>query len=409
MLFNFHIGGIMFPSMHLTIVSPFPPAITGIGQYGYHITKAIEDSGLFSRITVLAGSKTQNGVSSAFKQAEIDYCWQPDQFQARKIILSRLQQLQPDLVWFNLGASVFGKSPLVNVSGLLTPMQTRQLGFPTVVTLHELVEQADLRALNAPGGILAPWGARFLTELATQADHVCLTMNHYVEWLSARGVNCSHIPIGSYQAAEQLKETEKQSLLFFTTLAPFKGLELLLQAFQELKAEFPNLSLTIAGAEHARFPTYAEELRKQCTNVTGIRWLGQVSEEKVKSLFEQATIVVLPYTASTGSSSVLYQSATWGRAIVASDLKEHVYIAGENDLQINFFKNGSIRSLKESIHSLLTSQELRTRQIEYNFNAIQKLTPRETCKHYVHAFNRALERSRSQKRIHLSHEEMELS
>jgi glycosyltransferase involved in cell wall biosynthesis len=395
--------------MHLTVVSPFPPAITGIGQYGYHITKAIEDCGLFSRITVLAGSKTRNGVSSAFKQAKIDTCWQPDQLRARHIILSRLKQLKPDLVWFNLGASVFGKSPLANVSGLLTPMQTRQLGLPTVVTLHELIEQADLRTLNAPGGFLAPLGARLLTELATQADHVCLTMHHYVEWLSARGVQCSHIPIGSYQASEKLKESEKHSLLFFTTLAPFKGLELLLQAFQELKSEFPKLSLTIAGAEHARFPTYAQQIKEQCAGVADIHWRGQVSEETVRNLFEQATLVVLPYTASTGSSSVLYQSATWGRAIIASNLKEHLYIANENELQINFFENGNVQSLKASIRSLLNSEGLRAQQIDHNFSIIQKLTPRETCKHYIHAFNRALERSQSQKRLHISPEKMELS
>lgn len=395
--------------MHLTVVSPFPPAITGIGQYGYHITKAIEESGLFSRITVLAGSKTRNGVSSAFKQAEINYCWQPDQLQARRTILSQLKELKPDLVWFNLGASVFGKSPLANLSGLFTPMQTRRLGIPTIVTLHELIEQADLHSLNAPGGILAPLGARLLTELATQADHVCLTMHHYVDWLSARDVDCSHIPIGSYQQPERLMEHTKQSLLFFTTLAPFKGLELLLQAFQELKNEFPQLSLTIAGAEHARFPAYAGELKKQCAQITDLHWLGQVSEEEVRQLFENTTVVVLPYTASTGSSSVLYQSATWGRTIVASNLKEHLYIANENDLQINFFENGNLQGLKESIRSLLKSQELRDKQVTSNFRAIQKLTPRETCKLYVRAFNHALEKCQSKKRIHLPREEMEIT
>jgi glycosyltransferase involved in cell wall biosynthesis len=399
----------MFTSMHLIVVTPFPPAITGIGQYGYHITKAIEESGLFSRITVLAGSKTKNGLSSAFKQADIDYCWQPDQLKARRTILSRIRQLNPDLVWFNLGASVFGKSPLTNVSGLLTPMQTRQLGFPTVVTLHELIELADLRTLNAPGGFFAPLGARLLTELATQADHVCLTMHHYVQWLSARGIDCTHIPIGSYQKPDRLKETKKHSLLFFTTLAPFKGLELLLQAFQELKSEFPQLSLSIAGAEHARFPNYARGLKEQCTQIKDITWLGQVAEEKVQDLFEQATVIVLPYTASTGSSSVLYQSATWGRAIVASNLKEHLYIANENNLQINFFENGSVPDLKESIRSLLNSQELRDKQTDYNFKAIQKLTPSETCRHYIQAFNHALEKRSSKKRISLSNEEMELS
>ncbi len=395
--------------MHLTVVSPFPPTITGIGQYGYHITKAIEESGVFSRITVLAGAKTQNGHSSAFRQAEIDYCWQPDQLKARPIILSRLKRLKPDLVWFNLGASVFGKSPLVNLSGMLTPMQTQQMGLPTVVTLHELVELADLRTLNAPGGIFAPAGARLLTELATKADHVCLTMHHYADWLSARGVDCTHIPIGSYQMPEQLNENEKQELLFFTTLAPFKGLELLLQAFKELQADFPELTLTIAGAEHARFPGYAKDLKKQCAEDGNIKWLGQVSEEKVKELFEHAKIVVLPYGASTGSSSVLYQSATWGRAIVASNLNEHLYLAHENDLHIQFFKNGNVHSLMEAILVLLNSKEFRQNQTRHNFTSIQKLTPKETCKHYIQAFNRALEKCSSQKRIIVPHEEMGLS
>ena len=53
---------------------------------------------------------------------EIDYCWQLDSLNARQAILSRIKQLNPDLIWFNLGASIFGKSPLSNLSGLLTPM-----------------------------------------------------------------------------------------------------------------------------------------------------------------------------------------------------------------------------------------------------------------------------------------------
>lgn len=395
--------------MHLTVVSPFPPTITGIGQYGYHITKAIEESGLFSRITVLAGARTPNGHSPSFKQAEIDYCWQPDQLNARSAIRSRLKRLNPDLVWFNLGASVFGKSPLANISGLFTPIQIKQLGIPIVVTLHELIELADLRALNAPGGIFAPIGARVLTKMVMQADLVCVTMNHYMNRLSARGIDCVHIPIGSYQNPELLKESETQELLFFTTLAPFKGLELLLKAFKELNAEFPNLRLSIAGAEHSRFPEYAKNIKGQCEKENNIIWHGQVPEEKVKELFQRAKIVVLPYTASTGSSSVLYQAATWGRSVIASNLKEHLYLANENNLQIQFFEKGNILDLKQSIRTLLNSTEFRNQQAKHNFNSIQKLTPSNTCKHYIQAFNYALEKRRSPKRIATPSKKMELS
>ena len=102
--------------------------------------------------------------------------------------------------------------------------------------------------------MLAPLGARLLTYIATQADVVCLTMRHYANWLAARGVDCAHIPIGAYHEPELLNEPDSPELLFFTTLAPFKGLELLIEAFTRLRNEVPRLRLTIAGTAHTRFP-----------------------------------------------------------------------------------------------------------------------------------------------------------
>ncbi len=240
--------------MNLVIVSPFPPAITGIGQYGYHLTRALAASGAFTRITVLAGSHPNGQIPNHLGLTEIEYCWVPGQLSARPAILSRVRRLNPDLVWFNTGASVFGKSPWLNVSGLLTPLFLRRMGVPTVVTVHELVELTDLRALNAPGGAFAKVGARLLTQITSQADVVCLTMKNYTDWLSARGVDCTHIPIGAYHEPELLAETDSQELLFFTTLAPFKGLELLLAAFQSLRIEYPNLSLYHCGRRSCTVP-----------------------------------------------------------------------------------------------------------------------------------------------------------
>ena len=388
--------------MHLVIVSPFPPSITGIGQYGYHLTRALANSGLFSRLTVLAGSAATRPVQSPnhLGLAEVDYCWQPDSLRARPSILARVRGLNPDLVWFNLGASIFGKSPWSNLSGLLTPMNTARR-FPTVVTMHELVELADLRALNAPGGALAPLGARLLTSLVTQADVVCLTMRHYADWLSARGVNCEHIPIGAYHEPELLKEPESDELLFFTTLAPYKGLERLIEAFTRLRREIPHLCLNIAGASHARFADYARHLRDHFKGTDGIRWLGQVPEEDVKELFRRAQLVILPYGASTGSSSVLYQAATWGRAIIASDLDEILKMTSENNLQVQFFERENSDSLYHALRLLVSSPSLRQSQARHNLRSIQNLRPRATCHRYIRAFNRALEKRRSLKRIPL--------
>ena len=386
--------------MHLVIVSPFPPSITGIGQYGYHVTRSLANSGLFSQLTILAGSAANGQHPNHLGITEVDYCWKPGSLQARKNILSRLKRLKPDLIWFNLGASIFGKSPLSNLSGLFTPMSAARM-FPTVVTLHEVVELADLRALNAPGGSLAPLGARLLTNLATQADVVCLTMQHYADWLSARGVDCEHIPIGAYHEPELLIEAESCELLFFTTLAPYKGLELLIEAFSRLRSEYPNLRLTIAGTAHTRFPDYGQDLKTRFNEAHGIQWLGQVSEDDVKDLFRRTKIVILPYAASTGSSSVLYQAATWGRAIVASDLREIRKLTIENDLHVEFFENNNVEKLCASIRRLLSSPMLRRAQAQHNFSSIQHLRPKATCHRYIQAFNRALEKRQSTKRIPL--------
>jgi len=385
--------------MHLVIVSPFPPAITGIGQYGYHVTRALERSGMFERVTVLAGSHKERGAPNHLGSTEIEYCWEPGQWKARPAILSRVKRLHPDLVWFNTGASIFGKSPLLNISGHLTPIFTRQMGYPTVVTLHELVELTDLQMLNAPGGAFALAGARLFTKITSRADLVCLTMKEYSDWLSPQGVDCIHIPIGAYHEPELLKESDSQELLFFTTLAPFKGLDLLFKAFEYLRRDYPKLRLTIAGTEHVRFPEYSRQVKAKFGKMDGVNWLGQISEDNVIELFRRAQIIVLPYTASTGSSSVLYQAATWGRAVVASNLKDIKKLAVESNLRVEFFETGNILSLTGAIRNLIESKEKRNRQAEHNFNAILRTRPQETSRKYIQAFNRALEKRLSPKRI----------
>ena len=385
--------------MHLVIVSPFPPTITGIGQYGYHVTRALERSGMFGRVTVLAGSHRKGETPNHLGSTEIDYCWEPGQWKARTAILSRVKRLRPDLVWFNTGASIFGKSPWLNLSGHLTPMLIQQMGYPTVVTLHELVELADLRTLNAPGGPFARAGARLFTKITSRADLVCLTMKEYSDWLSPQGVDCIHIPIGAYHEPELLEELDSQELLFFTTLAPFKGLDLLLKAFEFLRSDYPKLKLTIAGTEHVRFPDYSRQLKNRFSKMDGVNWLGQTSEDDVIELFRHAQIVVLPYTASTGSSSVLYQAATWGRAVVASNLKDIKKLAIESDLQVEFFESGDTLSLTGAIRNLIESKKKRLRQAEHNFNAILRTRPQETCRRYIQAFNKVLEKRLSPKRI----------
>src|SRR5512133_841710 len=358
--------------MHLAIVTPFPPSITGIGQYGYHVTRALANSGAFSRITVLAGSQVNGNHPNHLGSTEVEYCWQPGQLKARQTILSRVRQLEPDLVWFNLRMAMFGESPWLSLSGLLTPMITRWMGFPTVVTCHEMVELFDFQELNAPGGALAPFGARLVINLATQSDVVCLTMQKHLDWFAKKrpDVDCIHIPLGAYHEPVLMDEEQPTELLLFGMLAPFKGIELLLEVFPLLKLEYPDLRLTIAGEEHPRFPGYTHSLKNRYRDMQGIRWLGKIVDEDVIELFRHAQVVVLPYKAPTGASSALYQAAACGRAIVASNLSEIRALAREGNFQIEFFENGNSESLRNAVHALLSAPERRRALAVNNFRAI---------------------------------------
>ena len=378
--------------MHLAIVSPYPPAITGIGQYGYYVSRALARSGAFDRITLFTGRAAEPNAVEVPPGVTMERLWQPGRIDAGMQIVTRLYQVRPDLVWFNMGATVFGPSAPANIAGLLSPALARRMGLPSVLTMHEMAELADLRLIKAPGGPLRHLGARWVTWALTQADVVCLTLKHYVERLSRRWPEKRfvHIPIGMYNDPQVLDEPATPELLFFTTLAPFKGLALLLDAFRLLRARIPHVRLTIAGAEHPRFPGYLASMQASYSELDGIRWMGYVPEPNVRDVFHQSQVVVLPYAAATGSSSVLYQAMVWGRPVVTSNLPELRSAVDEAGLRAEFFRNGDVMDLVEALERLLRSPQRRKEQVAWNTQAMHRRCLDETCQAYLHAFNLAL-------------------
>jgi glycosyltransferase involved in cell wall biosynthesis len=384
--------------MHLAIVSPFPPNITGIGQYGYRVSGALARSGAFDRITLLTERSPDAKSVQVWNGITVERIWRRDRVNVGWQVTARLLQLRPDVVWYNIGASVFGRTPWANLSGLLSPMLTQLAGQPSVVTLHEMVEQADLHALEAPGGPLAAWGARLLTFLTTRTDVVCVTLRRYADWLKERvprqGAAVAHIPLSAYDPPEMLPESGGQELLIFATFTPYKGLELLLDAFRELRTRYPTLRLTVAGAEHPRFPGYVDSLRHSFGDHPAIRWLGYVPEPALRDVFSRAALVVLPYAAATGSSSVLHRAVAWGRPVVLSDLPEMHAVVEEENLRAEFFASGDRNGLSAAVERLLADSSLRTAQAYHNYQATLRMTLEDTCRAYLRAFALAISRHR---------------
>jgi hypothetical protein len=87
--------------------------------------------------------------------------------------------------------------------------------------------------------------------------------------------------------------------------------------------------------------------------------------------------------------------------VVASDLTEIRKMTLENNLRVQFFESNNLESLCDSLRLLIIAPSLRRAQSQHNFHSIQHLRPKATCLRYIQAFNRALEKRQSTKRIPL--------
>jgi glycosyltransferase involved in cell wall biosynthesis len=385
--------------MHLGIVSPFPPEISGIGQYGWNVTQGLANTGRFQEITIFTG--TANGsIDSPLPTSPViatRRVWTRDDVASVMGLPRAIQAARPDVVWFNLGFTVFGSSRAANFVGLAAPLLTRRAGMPAVVTLHEIIEFAPPRALGAMNGHITTWGARSATRMILSADAVCVTLRRYVAELRRRyqAGHVLHMPHGAFASPEFLThpvDAPPREILIFATFAPYKGLPVLLEAFESLRRRDPHVTLVIAGSDHPRFPGYLADVRASLNGAhsNGVRWLGPQPESQLRDVFARARVVALPYTATTGASSVLHRAAAFGRPVIASDLPDIRAVAEEEDLRLEYVPPSDSRALAEALARLLASPARQRELAAHNLSVMQSMTLDHTCARYVGLFERVL-------------------
>jgi glycosyltransferase involved in cell wall biosynthesis len=106
-------------------------------------------------------------------------------------------------------------------------------------------------------------------------------------------------------------------LLFVGRLVRSKGVEWLLRAIASLRANGLNIRLTIAGPDGGdcdRLQWIAREVGVEGS----IRWLGEVDERSLPSIYSQHDVFVLPSTAGEAQGIVLLEAMASGLPIVAT-------------------------------------------------------------------------------------------
>ncbi|MFN2616539.1 MAG: glycosyltransferase [Thermoleophilaceae bacterium] len=186
-------------------------------------------------------------------------------------------------------------------------------GRPRVMTLHNVIRRG--------GGRRATWTVR---RLAKAMDAVVVHTRHGARLLDELGAggHVRVIPHGAFEhltrqrdeapLPPELAAVEGPVLLCFGMVRPYKGVEVLLEAFRELEgAELWVVGRPLKGS--------MEPYEKLARRAPGrVRFVTRyVSERELPAYFRRADLVVLPHR-SVDQSGVLYVAMAFGKAIVLS-------------------------------------------------------------------------------------------
>ncbi|CAA9515410.1 MAG: hypothetical protein AVDCRST_MAG53-2996 [uncultured Solirubrobacteraceae bacterium] len=193
--------------------------------------------------------------------------------------------------------------PLQELDQLLLPR-----GRPTVLTAHDVLPREPRR-----------FQAAAQRRLYDRVDAVVAHTEHSRARLEALGVppaKLHRIPHGAFtqpasvapQRPTELPEPGQRPVaLFFGLLRPYKGLDVLLEAWRGLQADF---ELWIVGAPRMALPPLPP----------GVRLVPRfVTEAEAAWCFIRADVVVLPYREIEGSG-VLFTALGFAKATLVSDV-----------------------------------------------------------------------------------------
>jgi glycosyltransferase involved in cell wall biosynthesis len=198
-------------------------------------------------------------------------------------------------------------------------------GVPRVLTAHDILPREP-----RPGQLAAT------RRLLRKMDAVVVHSQHGAERLRDEvGLDPERvhvIPHGAFDyltrvpearpLPPELADVEGPVVLFFGLLRPYKGVELLLEAFQNID----GAELWIVGMP--RMPI--EPLRELAASVRGtVRFVPRfVDDAEIPALFRRADLVVLPYR-EIDQSGVLYTALAFGKPIVLTAVGGFAEVAAQ--------------------------------------------------------------------------------
>ena len=198
------------------------------------------------------------------------------------------------------------------------------------------------------------------------------------------------VPHGAFETPPEpdycLPEGPKQ-IMAFGKFGTYKKVEILIEAVEIIRNRTSmDLEIVIAGTDSPNTPGYLEGIKKSYQHVPQMRFTGYVAEENVPVIFSESAVTVFPYTSTTGSSGVLHQAGSYGKAVALPDLGDLSILVKEEGYKGEFFNPDSAESLANAIENILKDDSYRIQLGMNNYKAACSLPMSEITNMYVNYF-----------------------
>lgn len=314
----------------VALISPYPPAgerhggHSGVASYSANLAHSLADAGLGVHVVAQTlpddPPRFQDGAVTVTRDFALGARALPDAIRAACALRPKVIHLQFELFLYGGPPALAGLLPAL-------AMSRRPNCPPLVTTMHQVVDPGSVdrgyttlhrvsvppvvarNGINAVQTVISRGGARTIVheepfrKILPSATVIPHGIEHAVT--PDRAV-----------ARRQLGVGAEFTVLCFGFLAPYKGLELVLDAATMLG---PSVSVVVAGGEHPRMQGsggYGDQLRERYADV--VRFTGWVPDQDVAPWFAAADLAIFPYPKPFSASGVLALALAHGTPVLLS-------------------------------------------------------------------------------------------
>ncbi|MGK0236339.1 MAG: glycosyltransferase involved in cell wall biosynthesis, partial [Psychroserpens sp.] len=234
--------------MRLAIITGYPPSKVTLNEYAYHLVKHFRQKKSVTEIVLLT-DKTEDKKDIAFIeegcQITVKECWEFNSYLNIINVTKAINNTRPDAVLFNLQFMKFGDKKVPAALGLLLPIVCKFKRIPSIVLLHNILEEVDLGSAGFTSNKLLQKVYGFigttLTKLILQADTVVVTMQKYVDVLEKKynAKNVSLIPHGTFEVSKEKPDFSIRNrplqIMTFGKFGTYKKVESLIEAVEKVR------------------------------------------------------------------------------------------------------------------------------------------------------------------------------